>query len=134
MTTLLSPQSSIYASVWAVNSVVSDSLRPHELYSTRLLCSWDSPGKNTGAGCHALLQRIFPTQGSNPYLLHLLLWLVGPLKLAPLWKPWRWLVMHIKNMKNGLITYLWNFTLKLLSYRICRCVQRIMWLYLFQHL
>ena len=30
----------------------------------------DSPGKNTGAGCHALLQRIFPTQGSNPGLLH----------------------------------------------------------------
>ena len=28
----------------------------------------DSPGKNTGVGCHALLQRIFPTQGSNPCL------------------------------------------------------------------
>ena len=26
----------------------------------------DSPGKNTGVGCHALLQGIFPTQGSNP--------------------------------------------------------------------
>ena len=30
----------------------------------------DSPGKNTGVGCHALLQGIFPTQGSNPHLLH----------------------------------------------------------------
>ena len=30
----------------------------------------DSPGKNTGAGCHTLLQRIFPTQGSNQGLLH----------------------------------------------------------------
>ena len=30
----------------------------------------DSPGKNTGGGCHALLQEIFPTQGSNPSLLH----------------------------------------------------------------
>ena len=29
----------------------------------------DSPGKNTGIGCHALLQEIFPTQGSNPHLL-----------------------------------------------------------------
>ena len=29
---------------------------------------WDSPGKNTGVGCHALLQRIFPTQGLNPHL------------------------------------------------------------------
>ena len=28
----------------------------------------DSPGKNTGVGCHALLQGIFPTQGSNPGL------------------------------------------------------------------
>ena len=27
---------------------------------------WDSPGKNTGVGCHALLQGIFPTQGSEP--------------------------------------------------------------------
>ena len=27
---------------------------------------WDSSGKNTGVGCHALLQRVFPTQGSNP--------------------------------------------------------------------
>ena len=33
-------------------------------------CPWDSPGKNTGVGCHALLQGIFPTQGSNPGLLH----------------------------------------------------------------
>ena len=30
----------------------------------------DSPGKNTGVGCHALLQGIFPTQGSKPGLLH----------------------------------------------------------------
>ena len=33
-------------------------------------CPWDSPGKDTGAGCHALLQGIFLTQGSNPGLLH----------------------------------------------------------------
>ena len=33
-----------------------------------LLCPWDSPGKDTGVGCHALLQGIFPTQGSNPSL------------------------------------------------------------------
>ena len=31
---------------------------------------WDFPGRNTGVGCHFLLQRIFPTQGSNPQLLH----------------------------------------------------------------
>ena len=51
-------------------SVMPDSLRPHGLQPARLLCPWDSPGKNTGVGSHSLLQRIFPTQGSNPVLLH----------------------------------------------------------------
>ena len=37
---------------------------------TRLLRPWDFPGKNTGGGCHFLLQEIFPTQGLNPGLLH----------------------------------------------------------------
>ena len=36
----------------------------------RLLSPWDFPGKNTGVGCHFLLQGIFPTQGSNPGLPH----------------------------------------------------------------
>ena len=36
----------------------------------KLLCPWDSPGKNTGVVFHSLLQGIFPTQGSNPGLLH----------------------------------------------------------------
>jgi len=39
-----------------VTSVVSDSVRPHGLQPTRLLRPWDSPGKNTGVGCHFLLQ------------------------------------------------------------------------------
>ena len=37
---------------------------------TRLLCPWNFPGKSTGVGCHFLVQGIFPTQGSNPGLLH----------------------------------------------------------------
>ena len=37
---------------------------------TRLLCPWNSPGKNTGVGCCFLLQGIFPTQGSNPDRRH----------------------------------------------------------------
>ena len=45
----------------------------------RLPESRDSPGKNTGVGCHALLQGIFPTQGSNLHLLCLLHWQVGSL-------------------------------------------------------
>ena len=44
------------------HSFVSDSLQPHEQQPTRLLCPWDSPGKNTGVGCHFLLQGVFRTQ------------------------------------------------------------------------
>ena len=51
-------------------SVTSNSLQPHGLKPTRLLCPWDSPGKNTGVGCHSLLQGIFLTQGPNPSFLH----------------------------------------------------------------
>ena len=45
--------------------VVSDSLRPHGLYSL-----WNSPGQNAGVGSSFPLQGIFPTQGSNPGLPH----------------------------------------------------------------
>ena len=40
-------------------------LRPRGLQPAGLLCPWNSPGKNTGVGCHSLLQGIFPTEGSN---------------------------------------------------------------------
>ena len=49
--------------MWLLSrSIVSGSLQPHGWWLARLLCSWDSPGKNTGVGCHSLLQRIFQTQ------------------------------------------------------------------------
>ena len=48
---------------------ISDFLRPHGLQPSRLLCPWDSSGKNTREGCHALLQGIFLTQESNPHFL-----------------------------------------------------------------
>ena len=57
------------------------------LQPTRLLLSRDSPGKDTGVGCHSLLQGIFPTQGSNLHLLCLLHWQVGSLPLKPPGKP-----------------------------------------------
>ena len=50
-------------------SAMADPLQPHGLYPTRLLSPWDSPGKNSGVGCHSCLQGIFLTQGSNPHLL-----------------------------------------------------------------
>ena len=53
-------------------SVVSDFLRPNGPYiGPRLLCPWDSPGKDTGVGGPALLQGIFPAQESNWRLLNL---------------------------------------------------------------
>ena len=66
---------------------MSDSLRPHGLEPASLLCPWDFPGKNTGVGCHALLQGIFPTQGLNLRLLRLLHWQAGSLPPAPPRKP-----------------------------------------------
>ena len=58
--------------MWCVScSVVSNSMRPYGLKPTRLLCPWDSPGKNTGVGCCAIFQGIFLTQGSNLYHLGL---------------------------------------------------------------
>jgi len=48
---------SVYnTSCCCVASVVSDSVRPQRRQPTRLCCPWDSPGKNTGVGCHFLLQ------------------------------------------------------------------------------
>ena len=47
------------------DSVMSDSLWPHGLYSP-----WNSPGQNIAVGSLSLLQGIFPTQGSNPGLPH----------------------------------------------------------------
>ena len=55
-------------------SVVSDSLRLHGLWPARLLRPWNSPGKNTGVGCHFLLQAVFLIQELNLNLLCLLHW------------------------------------------------------------
>ena len=60
----------LFATLWTIASM------------GRLLCPWDSPGKNTGVGCHALLQGIFPNQESNPHLLSPTL-ADGSLPLAP---------------------------------------------------
>ena len=50
-------------------TIVPDSLWPYGLWSSRLLCPWDSPGKNTGIGCHALLQKSsWPRDHQSPAL------------------------------------------------------------------
>ena len=63
--------------------VVSDPLQPHGLQPTRLLCPRNSLGKNSGAGCHFLLQGIFSTQGSNLGLLHS-----------------RWILYHLNHQES----------------------------------
>ena len=62
-----------------VTSLMSDSMQTYGLQPPRLLCQGDSPGKDTGVGCDALLQGIFPTQGLNLHLLCLLHWQKGHL-------------------------------------------------------
>ena len=62
--------------------VVSDCLRPHGLQ-----CPWNFSGKNTGAGCHFLLQGTFQTQRLNPRLLPLLRWQADSLPLRHLGSP-----------------------------------------------
>ena len=47
------------AAAAAKSLVVSDSVRPHRRQPTRLRRPWDSPGKNTGVGCHCLLRLTF---------------------------------------------------------------------------
>ena len=69
-------------------SAVSDSLRPHGLCPTSLLCPWHFPGKNTGLGCHFLPQRIFPSQGWKLQPWHLLRWLANSLPLCHLGSPY----------------------------------------------
>ena len=54
--------------------LATDSMRPYGLYNPPGSSILSSPGKNTGVGCHGLLQEMFQTQGSNPCLLHLLHW------------------------------------------------------------
>ena len=83
----MSHQGSPYRLKCVSSSVVFDS---ETLWTITcwLLCPWDSPGKNTGMDCHFLLQRIFPTQGSNPgplhcrqILYHLSYWVKGSYRL-----------------------------------------------------
>ena len=65
---ILSKDTPFKMAVCSVALVVSDSLRLYGLQPTSFLCPWYSSCKNTGVGCHFLLQRILSTQGSEPAL------------------------------------------------------------------
>ena len=79
---------------------------PCDPMDSRLLCPWDSPGKNTGVGCHFLLQGIFPAWGSNRRLLCLLRWQADSLSLAPLGKSHLPLSLW-SQARPGLVTKAW---------------------------
>ena len=85
-------------------------------------CPWDSPGKDTGVGCHFLLQGIFLTQGSNPHFLHLLHWHwkacslpIVPPGMGNLWSmgpnPAYCLFLEIK--------FCWNITMLMSFHIVC---------------
>ena len=82
-----------YVCVSSVAQSCLNLFRPHGLQLTRLLCPWNSPGKNTGVGCRFLLQGIFLTQGSNSKLLHCRRisyhWVIGE-ALASRISHWNW--------------------------------------------
>ena len=69
--------------------------------------STDSPGKNTEVGCRALLQWIFPTQGSTWCLLCFLHWQVGSLSLEPPGKPYWWLETFTESLLENSLAVQW---------------------------
>ena len=81
------------------HSVMPDSLPPHGLQPSRLLCPWDLPGKNTGMGCHFLLQGIFLTQGLNQSLLHC-----------------RQILYHLSYQRPSIYLYIFNIFLYIYIY------------------
>ena len=100
---------------------------PHGLQPPKLLCSWDSPGKNTRVGCCALVQGIFMTQGSNACLLCLLHWQVGSLPPGrPPFTTYRHLripplqiLKSIKLWKPKVISLVWHQN-KNSEFNLCR--------------
>ena len=82
-------------------------LRPHGLQPARPFCPRASPGKNTGVGCHFLLQGIFPPQGLNPHFVRLLYWQVdGFFATLATWEAPRNLIQvgkmaHVKHWQAG---------------------------------
>ena len=78
-----------FLAMWVLSAIAQLclTLQSHGLQPARLLCSWSSPGKNTGVGFHFLLQGIFLNQGSNPHLLSLLPWQMDSLPLCHLGSP-----------------------------------------------
>ena len=83
-------------------------LRPPLTWPARLLCPWDSLGKNTGVGCHFLFHGIFLTQGLNLGLLH---WQADSLLLSHQGSPYG--TWHVVTYA---LNHLWIICAALLSH------------------
>ena len=108
--------------------------------AARLLCRWDSPGKNTGVGCHALLKGIFLTHRSNLHLLRLLRWQAGSLPLVPPGKPSRernrkyysmqhlvrtsFILCRFFSIRNCAHFYAWMWKLEAYLFLIVQCSKK----------
>ena len=88
-----------YLCVCSVTQSCSTLLWPHGLYSTKLLCSWNFPGENTGGGCHFFLQNIFLAQGSNLCLLCVLHWEVDSLPLSHQGQ-FTWVIIYLRSVPS----------------------------------
>ena len=80
-------------------------LQAHGLWPARLLCLWDFPCKNTGVGCHSLLQGIFPTQRWNSSLL---CWQVDSLPLSHQGSPQRQTIHTIFSCCELYFSKIWS--------------------------
>ena len=82
-------------------------------------CPWDFPGKNTGVGCHALLQGIFPTQGPNSRLLYLLYCQASSLPLVPPGKPLLFPSLILKYLIHLEYIFTWEIRNMIPKIKIC---------------
>ena len=104
---------------------MSDSLPPSTLQPARLLCPWDSPGKNNGVGRHSPFQGISPTQGSNPGLYDVLPWQAGSSPLAPPGRS-RYTAYHIvKHVMGIAITISYRDVNKMIKLKLLFKIIRI---------
>ena len=112
-----------------ITSVVSDSLRPHRRQPTRLPRPWDSPGKNTGVGCHFLLQCMKSEKWKWSRSVMSDSWQPHGLQPTRLLRPWdspgkstgvgchcplQWLQQMIWKQ-------IWSGTVSLESFNVCAC-------------
>ena len=104
---------------------MSNSLQPCGLQSTRLLCLWDSLGKNSKVGCRTLLQRTFPTQGSNPCLMSPAL--AGSFfTISATWETHNFIIVSVKEGLLGNVTNRYNASELSLFHREW-CFSQHMW-------